>query len=96
MDERRIIINGREFEPFLKNPKRLRVVNLNLICMEDLFHEGWKLVCGDFPSIEELEKRFEIRKWLDENLTGFYVNPSTSVFLFNNEEDAIAFKLRWL
>lgn len=43
------------------------------------------------------QSAFKVDKWIIENLNGLWYNPSfTMIYHFELEEDAIAFKLRWL
>lgn len=54
---------------------------------------GWVKVQLDW--VKDRYKSIDIRVWLDDNCKGHYKNRSTT-FVFEKEEDAEWFSLRWL
>ena len=44
---------------------------------------------------KQTEHKDEYFKWIDENTTGYWYQIQGYYFCFENEADAVAFKLRW-
>ena len=92
-------INNRSFESLTKEAPKLLYTNLGgppaTLC--DLINEGWHKVEGDFGMgwFDDSNTRNAILKWLNDFSEGYYIFWNTKLFLFTEEIDAIAFKLRW-
>ena len=70
----------------------------SIVCFED--HDNWKKLVDTNPVKWEFDEdgdisMVEIGQWCDDNLKEGWI-VGTSQCGFYNEEDALAFKLRWL
>lgn len=57
-----------------------------------LMEIGWTRI--SFSPVHDGEQCFAIKQWLDDNCKG-RVNSRGSVWLFEQESDAVNFSLRW-
>jgi hypothetical protein len=53
---------------------------------------GWQRVILPILSVDDLK---EIETWVEDHVTGAYENHRTD-FIFEDDKDAMWFKLRWL
>ena len=87
-----VSIHGRGFELYVGQPKRVHLE----YSYDALINDGWTHVITDIIGDDPYYAiKYEMITWLDDNIKGYYMFYSEIHFLFSEEEDAVAFKLRW-
>ena len=81
----------KNYNKFIKRLKRNRLSHYARI----IENSGCKImVVFDYRVLSEMDK--EYNKWCKENCSGKYFVYNENYAFFDIEEDAVAFKLRWL
>lgn len=87
----------------LGNPKPKSGAKVSVRPDRELDEDDWKFVRSNFPDLamQMMRLRFyctnmpSSNRWLEENCSGFYYRPETSVILFEKDDDAVLFKTRF-
>lgn len=93
-----IEIHGRVFDQYgNSNKKNVSSILYRNLTIDTLIDEGWYLVKTNYDkSSDSWDKVIqEILNWLD-TIEHYFIYWDYNTFLFSEELDAIAFKLRWM
>ena len=96
VEETAFKINGRIFRLncYPGSPRRVETTRSSSFLVPLFEEEGWFVVETLVLVITPVSFT-EVLNWLNENVNGYYIKYNPYWFMFTDEADAVAFKLRW-